>query len=266
MAWPELNQGQFHGSLKGYGALNSAGLICHMSLVLTHKCGIRNDEINTAIKKANNFIGFYAGKGSIPYGDHFPSSDRHDDNGKNSMAAILFDLQGMTKESKFFTDMTLASYEERERGHTGNYFSFQWGPLGAQRAGDEAAAAFLAPQAWFYDLNRTWDGKFPYQGGANSSKGEHSYKGWDATSTFMITYALPKKKLYITGKGTHKELLQTGENLTKIMNLGEGFTVWDNGVGHYQKKSTKELLEDIQSWSPPVRERATKALAESIAP
>ena len=262
MAWPELNQGQFHGSLMGYGALNSAGLICHMSLVLTHKCGVNNDEINTAIEKANKFIGFYTGKGSIPYGDHFPSSDRHDDNGKNSMAAVLFDLQGMTKESKFFTAMTLASYGERERGHTGNYFSFQWGPLGAQRAGDEAAAAFLAPQAWFYDLNRTWDGKFPYQGGANSIKGEHSYKGWDATSAFMITYALPKKKLFITGKGTHKELRLTGEKLKKVINLGDGFTVWDNGIGHYKKKSTEELLEDIQSWSPPVRERATKALAE----
>jgi len=36
--------------------------------------------------------------------------------------------------------MTVASYAERERGHTGNYFSFLWGPLGANRAGPAAAA------------------------------------------------------------------------------------------------------------------------------
>jgi len=261
MAWPELNNGKFHGSLMGYGALNSAGLICHLSLVLSNKCGINNDEIEIAIQKANKFIGFYAGKGAIPYGDHLPGVERHDDNGKNSIAAILFDLQGKKEESKFFTAMTIASYGERERGHTGNYFSFQWGPLGAQRAGNEASTAFLKPQAWFYDLNRTWDGKFPYQGGANSDKGEHSYAGWDSTSTFMISYALPKKQLYITGKGTHKEHIITGDQLTKNIEAGAGFTIWDNGVNHYKKKSTKELFESLQSWSPPVRTRVAKALA-----
>lgn len=261
MAWPQLNKGKFHGSLMGYGALNSAGLICHLSLVLTNKCGINNDEISTAIEKANKFIGFYSNKGSIPYGDHFPGSDRHDDNGKNSIAAILFDLQKMNEQSKFFTAMTIASHGERERGHTGNYFSFQWGPLAAQRAGAEASSAFLKEQNWFYDLNRTWDGRFPYQGGANSGKGEHSYKGWDSTSSFMLTYALPRKQLYITGKETNKDLSLAGDSLQSIINDGSGFTIWDKGMHHYKKKSTNELLQDIQSWSPPVRHRAAQALS-----
>ncbi|MGJ8655436.1 MAG: DUF6288 domain-containing protein [Akkermansiaceae bacterium] len=261
MAWPELNKGKFHGSLMGYGALNSAGLVCHMSLVLAEKCNVTNDEISTAIKKANKFIGFYSGKGSIPYGDHFPNSDRHDDNGKNSMAAIIFDLQDMNAESKFFSAMTVASYGERERGHTGNYFSYQWGPLGSQRAGNAATTAFLNQQDWFYDLNRTWKGEFPYQGGANSGKGENSYSGWDSTSTFMLTYALPKKQLYITGKGTHDKNLITGQDLKNNIQLGSGFSAWDEGIPPYTKKTNAELLQDIQSWSPAVRTRVSEALA-----
>ena len=260
MAWPELNKGKLHGSLKGYGALNSAGLICHISLVLANKCGVQNDEIEAAIQKANKFIGFYTGKGSIPYGDHFPGAKQHDDNGKNSIAAILFDLQGMKEQSKFFTAMTIASYGERERGHTGNYFSFQWGALGAQRAGDEASTAFLKPQNWFYDLNRSWNGRFPYQGGANSGRGEHSYSGWDSTSSFMLTYALPKKQLYITGKEANDVSFFSSNQIQSIIEDGSEFTIWDDGVERYKNKSKDELLEDIKSWSPPVRYRATLAL------
>ena len=83
------------------------------------------------------------GKGAIPYGDHRPGRDVHDDNGKDGVAALIFDLQGMDEEARFFGRMTVASYGERERGHTGNYFSFLWGPLGAARVGPDAVAAVL---------------------------------------------------------------------------------------------------------------------------
>ncbi|MDP0491094.1 MAG: DUF6288 domain-containing protein [Verrucomicrobiota bacterium JB023] len=262
MAWPDVNGGKLHGVLSGYGALNSAGLICHLSLILGKKCGVESEEVDTAIEKANNFFGFYANKGSIPYGDHLPNWDRHDDNGKNSMAAVLFDLQGQTERANFFAKMTLASHGERERGHTGNYFSLLWGPLGAQRAGDEATAAFMRPQRWFYDLNRSWDGSFPYQGGANSGKGEHSYAGWDSTGAFMLSYAIPMKRLFITGKGTSEANELTGEALASVIADGEGFTVWEEGLIPFRKKSADELIEDLKSWSPPVRTRAAEALAE----
>ncbi|MGE9270261.1 MAG: DUF6288 domain-containing protein [Verrucomicrobiales bacterium] len=261
MAWPELNNGEWHGSLMGYGALNSAGLICQLALVLGEKCGVENEEVSTAIAKANKFFGFYSDKGAIPYGDHFPGWDRHDDNGKNSMAAVLFDLQGMEKHSRFFTHMTVASYGERERGHTGNYFSFLWGPLGTQRAGNEATAAFLAEQRWFYDMNRAWDGSFPYQGGANSGQGEHSYAGWDSTGAFLLTYALPQKRLFVTGKGSRKENLLVGEELEEVLEAGSGFSCWDNGVGAFEAKEIAQIVEDLKSWSPAVRFRAAEALA-----
>ena len=262
MAWPALNQGKLHGSLGGYGALNSAGLICHLSLVLAEKCGVKNPEIEQAISKANQFVGFYTDKGAIPYGDHFPNWGSHDDNGKNSMAAVLFDLQGMSREAQFFNRMTVASYGERENGHTGNYFSFLWGPLGAQRAGSDATAAFLKPQRWFYELNRSWNGSFPYQGKADAGRGEHSYSGWDSTGSFMLTYALPLKKLYITGKGTSNNNTLTGSELDAVIADGVGFSIWDKGHAHYEKKDAPKLLHDLKSWSPAVRFRAAKALAQ----
>ena len=262
MAWPQINSGRLHGSLGGYGALNQAGLICHMSLVLASKCGVKDPVIQRAIDQANRFFGFYIGKGAIPYGDHRPGWQVHDDNGKNSIAAIIFDLQGNQKGTRFFSRMTVASYGERERGHTGNYFSFLWGPLGANRAGAAAAAAFLAEQRWFYDLARKWDGSFPYQGGAGMSGSEHKYGNWDCTGAYVLAYALPLKKLYITGKGTDAANALTGSELSRVVESGRGFSSWHTGIEPYRRKGEKELLTCLRSWSPAVRHRAAQALAE----
>lgn len=262
-AWPELNNGKLHGSLGGYGALNQAGLVCHLSLVLAEKCGLKHPEVRKAIEKANDFFGFYIGKGTIPYGDHRPGWKVHDDNGKNSIAAIIFDLQNLEKGAKFFSRMTVASYGERERGHTGNYFSFLWGALGANRAGDEAVAAFLKELRWFYDMNLKWDGSFPYQGGAGMGGGEHKYGGWDCTGAFMLAYALPRRVLYITGKGTHPSNKLTGEKLADTIESGRGFSSWHMGKAKYRDMNQAQLLRKLGSWSPAVRHRAAQVLADT---
>ncbi|MFW6161552.1 MAG: DUF6288 domain-containing protein [Planctomycetota bacterium] len=261
MAWPALNAGKLHGSLGGYGALNQAGLVCHLSLVLARKCGVKSEEVDKAIARANRFFGFYIGKGSIPYGDHRPGWQVHDDNGKNSIAAILFDLQGHREGTRFFSKMTVASYGERERGHTGNYFSFLWGPLGAARGGPRAAAAFLRELRWYFDLARRWDGSFRYQGGAGMSGGEHKYGNWDCTGAYMLAYALPLKELYVTGKGTSQGNMLRGEELRDAVEAGRGFSSWHMGVELYRQKSVATLLECLGSWSPAVRHRAAEALA-----
>ena len=49
MAWPDRNEGREHGRLSGYGALNQCGLICHLSLVLAEKCGVKDAEVRGAI-------------------------------------------------------------------------------------------------------------------------------------------------------------------------------------------------------------------------
>lgn len=263
MAWPDLNEGRLHGSLGGYGALNQAGLVCHLALVLAKKCGVREKEVDTAIVRANRFAEFYEGKGAIPYGDHRPGADIHDDNGKNSLAALIFDLQGLREEARFFGKMTIASYDERERGHTGNYFSYLWGPLGAARVGRDAAAAFLGEQRWFYDLGRAHDGRFPYQGGAGMSGSEHKYAGWDCTGAFVLASTLPRKELFLTGKGVHASNRIRGEELEDVMAAGRGFDEWARASGHYGAMDAESLLSLVQSWSPAVRSRASAALAKA---
>lgn len=259
MAWMDLNDGKLHGSLGGYGAMNQPGLTCHMSLVLAKKCGIEHEEIDMAIDKANKYFSFYINKGSIPYGDHRPGWQWHDDNGKDSSGALMFDLQGIDDGARFFAKMTTASYGEREQGHTGNYFSYLWGSLGANRAGPKAAAAFLKEQRWFYDLNRRWDGSFIYQGGAAS---KDSYRRWDCTGVFILPCAMPLKKLYVTGRGTRQANELTGDELADVIEAGRGYTVWGKGLEVYHDKSTDELLGCLRSWSPAVRYRASVAIAK----
>ena len=262
MAWPDANEGRIHGSLGGYGALNQAGLVCHLSMVLAGKCGVRDTEVQEAVGRANRFFGFYIGKGAIPYGDHRPGWQMHDDNGKNSIAAVLFDLQGEGEGARFFSRMTVASYGERERGHTGNYFSFLWGPLGAARAGPAAAAAFLKEQRWYYDLARRWDGSFPYQGGAGMGGGEHKYGNWDCTGAYLLAYALPLGKLHLTGKGASADNALTGADLAGVVEDGRDFSSWHMGIEPYRGKGEQDLLKCLQSLSPAVRHRAAQALAE----
>lgn len=262
MAWPNDNAGELHGRLGGYGALNQAGLVCHLSLVLAEKCGVKDPEVRKAIEKANQFFAFYVDKGVIPYGDHNPGDLVHDDNGKNSIATVCFDVQAMRDPTRYFSRMVVASYGERERGHTGNYWSYLWGSLAANRAGPQAQAAFLKELRWYYDLARKGDGSFPYQGGAGMGGGEHKYGNWDCTGAFILGLTTPLKKLYITGKEVDPANALTGEKLARTIETGRGFSSWHKGVEPYQHKSLDDLIADLGSWSPAVRDRAARAFAD----
>lgn len=257
MSWPEDNHGQYHGPLGGYGALNQAGLVCQLSMILAVKCGVKDDEVNKAIAKGTKFFEFYINKGTIPYGDHNPA-ENHAGNGKNGIAAVMFDLQDHVDGAAFFSRMVVASYGEREMGHTGNYFSYLWGALGAGRAGAAATTAFLNEIRWYYELARRWDGSFTYQGVDNGDK----YYKWDCTGAYLLAYLLPREQLYITGKGRHKKAELTGAALAETIEAGRGFSVPEKGMGPYWGKSKDALLKDLTSWSPAVRDRASEALSQ----
>jgi len=260
MAWMALNEGRLHGALGGYGAMNQSGLVCYMTLVLARKCGVYHKEIDDAIERGDRFFRFYIGKGAIPYGDHRPWAGSHDNNGKSGSAAVAYDLLGNKPGAAFFAKMAVAAYDEREAGHTGNFFSFLWGPLGAARSGPEAYAAHMKELRWFFDLERRWDGSFGYQGGAGSAGGEHKYGSWDCTGARLLAYCVPGRRLYLTGKGTGAAERLTGLKLREVMDAGRGYTYWD-AVSYYNKKSVDELFTCLRNWSPPVRHRASKALA-----
>jgi hypothetical protein len=241
-----------HGTLGGYGAVNQTGLICWMSLALAQKCGIDDPDVNRAVDLSRAFFGFYAGKGSVPYGDH-PPYWIHDDNGKSASAAMTFDILNDATPARFFTRMATAAHGEKELGHTGNYFGYLWGALAANRAGPEASAAFLKEQRWFYDLARKWDGSF--------FTNERDNYNWDMTGVFVLHAAMPLRTLTITGKDVREENKVTGDALRTTIASGRDFS-----LGHTDDAcvlmSTSDLLKDLADWSPSRRQRAARALSE----
>jgi len=253
-----------NGTLGGYGAVNQAGLICWMSLVLGQKCGVTDEVVRTAVANSRKFFGFYVGKGSIPYGDHPPYALLHDDNGKSASAAISFGMLGDQVPATYFSRLATAAYGEKEYGHTGNYFSFLWGALGANCAGPEAVAAYMKELRWYYDFARGWNGRTIYQGKAGEPTGgsaEHQYGGWDMTGLFVLHYALPLKKLHITGKDANPVTPLTGKELQDAIACGSGFT-YAPADFTYNSMTSAQLLKGLASWSPVVRQRAARAISK----
>ena len=109
---------------------------------------------------------FYVGKGAVPYGDHHPWIQTHEDNGKCGMASVLFNLLGEAEGAEFFSRMSVASHgAERDTGHTGNFFNILWSLPGVAQSGPHATGAWMQEfGAWYFDLARRWDGTFLHQG------------------------------------------------------------------------------------------------------
>ncbi|MEE8450308.1 MAG: DUF6288 domain-containing protein [Thermoguttaceae bacterium] len=260
-AMPKVNWEKLHGRLGGYGAVNAAGLPCFVGMVLAaEKCHIDDEEVDAAIGRSSRFFSFFANKGSIPYGFHDPRMVDHDDNGKNCMGAFAFDLLGKADETRHFARWALASYDSRELGHTGNFFGYLWGPTGVARIGPNALSTFMKKQQWYYDLARDHQGRFHYQGQAGA--GRQNYSGWDCTGVYLMSYAIPKRKTYFSGRGTRPENVLDDKQIAESIVAGVGYTVWDRGHAYYSGRTVDQLFESLQSWSPLTRQRAAKALAE----
>lgn len=188
----------------GYGALNQVGLPCAMALQMATECGIKVDQ--AALKKSLDFFGRYAELGSIPYGDHRPGNSP-DDNGKNSVAAILMHLAGRDHEAQVFSRTVASSYWLREEGHTGGYFSLMWGPLAAAMAPAGEYRTFLDYQRWYYNLCRTWKGELvllPYHEALTRfDNSGYIYGGGDfSTGGMALAFAQPRRHLRILGAPT----------------------------------------------------------------
>ncbi|MGA0061312.1 MAG: DUF6288 domain-containing protein, partial [Planctomycetota bacterium] len=248
------------GRLGGYGMMNAPGLPLTIGLVLAREAGVDDPEVVTAIEKSAALLRFYIGKGAIPYGDHDPWIETHEDNGKCGMGAVLFDLLGEKAGASFFVDMCVASHgPERDTGHTGNFFNIAWAMPGVARGGRHAAGAWMGEfGAWYFDLARRPDGTFRHQGPPEEKP--DSYGGWDATGAVLLGYAMPRKQLMLTGRlGTKGDPLSAKAARVRIED-GRGWdnrdrTSFDDGL------SEAEQLERLTSWSPVVRERAAMSLA-----
>ena len=257
-------EGNLHGSIPPYGPVNQAGLGANLAIIMGKKCGVQDPEIDPAIERASKFFGYFVDKGAIPYGEHEPWPF-HENNGKDAMTAMLFGVQAnRTKEAQFFAQMATAGYKNRECGHTGQGFSYLWGALGANVGGPAAAAAFFKEASSHLDLVRRCDGSFTYDGGEqygpgstedNTYYGNSSYCGLSPNATYVLTYALPLKKLSITGKGANPA------NWLSERQVEEAITSGRFDLDRKQM-TPRQLVAAFGDWSPVVRGWAAEELAK----
>ena len=242
--------GKLHGPIPPYGALNQAGLICYLSLVLAQKCGIDHPELAPAIERSSRFFSYYVGKGAIPYGEHPPIVSQNNDNGKNATAALAFTILGRRPQAQYYAKTVTASGGDREWGHTGPFFGYLWGGPGANCGGPEALAAYMKDTRWLFDLARRWDGSFAYDptGGGNGG----DYNEFSTTGAYMLTYALPLRKLCIAGREAVPENWLSRKDVAEAME-----------AAHFDSTplSRDALLKALGNWSPAVRNGAANALA-----
>ena len=248
------------GRLGGYGMMNSPGVPLTISLVLARAAGVKDPAVDLAIERSAKLLRFYIGKGAVPYGDHHPWIENHDDNGKCGMAAVLFNLLGEAKGAEFFSRMSIASHgPERDTGHTGNFFNILWALPGVAQSGPNATGAWMREfGAWYFDLARRWDGTFLHQGPPELE--EDSYGGWDCTGGYLLAYAMPLKKICLTGRRPGVAPQIDASAAQALINDGRGWSNKDRN-SFYDQLSADQLFERLGSWSPVVRERAAMALA-----
>ncbi|MDP0489829.1 MAG: DUF6288 domain-containing protein [Verrucomicrobiota bacterium JB023] len=238
--------------LRGYGAVNAVGLPVAISLVLARECGIELDGLDEAIVQSANFFQRHVGLGAIPYGDG-PANLQygHDDNGKNSAAAVFFNLLGDRPATEFYTRCAIASYgPDREQGHTGNFFNMLWSIPAVSLAGPEATGAWMEKFSWYLDFARDPELEYPYQGYPRQRRGA-AYASWDCPGAYLLHYAAPLKKLRILGRDQAVDLAYSREQAESIV---------ADGSLNYRKASLDFLKEKLASWSPIVRHEAAREL------
>lgn len=249
------------GNLNGYGCMNLPGLNLTISLVIAREAGVADPALDEAITKAAAFLRWYVNKGAIPYGDHDPWPG-HEDNGKCSSGAVLFDLLGDREAAGFFAKMGAAGYAERERGHTGNFFNVLWALPGVARCGPLTTGAYLGEQAWYYDLARGWDGRFAYQGSPVGEEESNNYTSWDCTGAYLLGYALPLRSLTLTGRRPFSTRPLTAAETAEVIAAGRDYISETHKHGErYERRTSEQLLAGLASWSPAVRKRSARSLA-----
>lgn len=247
------------GFLLGYGMMHAPGVPLTTSLVLAREAGAKHPNLDLAIERSRIMIRFYVGKGAIPYGDHAAWIQNHDDNGKNGMAAVLFNLLGDREATEYFSRTAIACYgDERDTGHTGNFLNITWSLPAVAQSGPNATGAWMNEfGGYYYDLARQWDGSFIHQGPAQSRY--DSYRFWDTTGATLLALTIPRGNLAMTSPKRNTAPRISTRDAKSIIEDGRG---WNNADrrSFYEAFTQEELIEKLTSWSPVVRDRAATAL------
>ncbi len=253
----------------GYGPVNAVGGTAMIALALGKKALVAAGqaiapEIDAAINRSAGFFAYYVNKGSVQYGEHEPAASSHASNGKDAMPAIFFSLlSGREAETEYFARMSIAGWIGREYGHTGQGLSYYWTTLGALMGGPNAASEHLKQVRWHLDLSRRTDGSFAYDGreqfgpgttSGNTYLGYSGYDGMSANAMYLLTYSMPLKRLWITGKSANPAHTLDSTKIANAVAAGSNRLV----VG---SKTIPELFAALGEYDPCVRHFTAKELA-----
>ncbi len=244
------------GHSEGYGGMNQVGLPMTISFVLARQVGVNDPALDRAIDRSVRLLRWFVNKGAVPYGDHEPGGNNHENNGMCSSSAVLWDLLGDREATSFFSKMATAAYDEREHGHCGNLWNMLWALPGASHGGPLATGAYLKEQNWYYDMARNWKGGFVYQK-IEAGEENDNYTDWDLTGAYLLSYGLPLRSLYVMGKKPSVVPPLKAKEVEDVIAAGRDF--YGDYAG-YEKRKTDQLLAGLSSWSPPVRYRSAQAL------
>jgi hypothetical protein len=155
--------------------------------------------------------------------------------------------------------MSVASHGgERDTGHTGNFFNMLWAMPGVSQSGPHATGAWMREFGWYYDLARRWDGTYLHQG--PPAERPDKYRGWDCTGAYLLAYAVPLKKIYLTGKKTSTAPQIDADTAESLVADGRGWSPKDR-IASYAARTEADIFAGLRSWSPVVRERSAMELA-----
>ena len=96
--------------------------------------------------------------------------------------------------------------------------------------------------------------------GTAGDRRDDAYGGWDSTGAYLLAYAMPLKKIWLTGKRPAKVPQLDAATAQQLILDGRGWSHKDR-YSAYDELSGDQLFECLGSWSPIVRERAAMALA-----
>ncbi|MFK7789043.1 MAG: DUF6288 domain-containing protein [Phycisphaeraceae bacterium] len=249
------------GQLLGYGMMHAPGVPLTISMVLAKEAGAKHQDLDLAIERSLTMIRFYVNKGSIPYGDHAAWIQNHDDNGKNGMAAVLFNLLGDKEAAEYFSRMAVACYgDERDTGHTGNFLNILWALPSVAQSGPHATGVWMEEfGARYLDMARQHDGTFIHQGPAQTKN--DSYRNWDSTGGHLLALTIPRNKLRMTSLKNQSAPWIERKTALSLIEDGRGWNNIDR-KGYYQQFTTDQLVSKLTSWSPVVRDRAATVLRD----
>lgn len=180
------------------GLVNAAGGALFVGIVLARECGVEMKDAD--FEKSLRYFYRFAGYGGVPYGDQGPSSGGSS-NGKSGMLGVALSLlnEPYAGASRLLAVELADSYDDFERGHTGNFTNVMWRALCVPGVPESKCHHYRRHQdklRWYFELCRQPDGGFRM---LPAMLKEPRYANEEFGMAVALNYTAGWRKLRITG-------------------------------------------------------------------